>query len=77
MDALNFKYSDYERLDEGAGGAKIKWVVSILKRAVLWFIEEDKRVVKNRKFQWSQRIQLPRNKSLPNWLLPRRRYKMY
>jgi hypothetical protein len=24
MDALNFEYADYERLDEGAGGAKKK-----------------------------------------------------
>jgi hypothetical protein len=50
MDALNFKYPDYERLDEGAGGAKKKRVVSILKREVMRFIEEDKRVVKNRNF---------------------------
>jgi hypothetical protein len=32
MGALNFEYPDYERLDEGAGGAKKKRVVSILKR---------------------------------------------
>jgi hypothetical protein len=32
MDALYFEYLDYERLDEGAGGAKKKRVVSILKR---------------------------------------------
>jgi hypothetical protein len=32
MDALNFEYPDYDRLDEGVGGAKRKRVVSILKR---------------------------------------------
>jgi hypothetical protein len=32
MDALNFEYADYERLDEGVEGAKRKWVVSILGR---------------------------------------------
>jgi hypothetical protein len=32
MDALNFKYLDYKRLDEVAGGAKKKRVVSISKR---------------------------------------------
>ena len=32
MDALNFEYTDYERLDEGAGGGKRKSVVSILGR---------------------------------------------
>jgi hypothetical protein len=32
MDALNFEYPDYERLDEGAGGVKRKRIVSILSR---------------------------------------------
>jgi hypothetical protein len=32
MDALNFEYPDYERLDEGAKGAKRKIIVSILNR---------------------------------------------
>jgi hypothetical protein len=31
MDALGFKYPDYERLDDEAGGLKRKRVVSILK----------------------------------------------
>jgi hypothetical protein len=30
MDALNFEYPDYERLDEGARGDKRKRIVSIL-----------------------------------------------
>jgi hypothetical protein len=36
MDALNFGYPDYDRLDEGAGGAKRKRVVSILSRQVVY-----------------------------------------
>jgi hypothetical protein len=32
MDALNFEYPDYDRLDDGAGGANRKRVVSILSR---------------------------------------------
>jgi hypothetical protein len=32
MDALSFEYPDYERLDEGVGGAKRKRVVSFLNR---------------------------------------------
>jgi hypothetical protein len=32
MDALNFEYPNYERLDEGAGGVKRKRIVSILSR---------------------------------------------
>jgi hypothetical protein len=60
-DALNFEYLDYERLDEGARGAKKKWVVSILKRQAMQSIEEDHRAGKNRKFQRSRKIRLPRN----------------
>jgi hypothetical protein len=41
MDALNFEHPDYERLDEGARGAKKKRVVSILKRQAMWSIEKD------------------------------------
>jgi hypothetical protein len=32
MDALNFEYPDYERLDEWGGGVKRKQVVSIRSR---------------------------------------------
>jgi hypothetical protein len=32
MDALNFNYPDYERLDEGGEGIKRKRIVSILSR---------------------------------------------
>jgi hypothetical protein len=32
MDALNFEYPDYERLDEGDRGVKRKRIVSILNR---------------------------------------------
>jgi hypothetical protein len=41
MDALNFEYPDYERLDEGAGGAKRKRVVSILSRQATRSVKED------------------------------------
>jgi hypothetical protein len=46
MDALNFEYPDYERLDEGAGGANKKRVVSILKRQAMQSIEKDQRAGK-------------------------------
>jgi hypothetical protein len=49
MDALNFEYPDYKKLDEGAGGTKKKRVVSILKRQAIWSIKEDQRVVKKQK----------------------------
>jgi hypothetical protein len=40
MDALNFEYPDYERLDEGPGGAKKKRAVSILKRQAMQSVEK-------------------------------------
>jgi hypothetical protein len=43
MDALGFKYPDYDRLDEEAGGVKKKRVVSILKRQAQKSIEKDKK----------------------------------
>jgi hypothetical protein len=49
MDALNFEYPDYERLDEGAQRAKKDRVVSILKRQAMWSIEKDQRAAKNKK----------------------------
>jgi hypothetical protein len=49
MDALNFKYPDYERLDEGAERAKKKRVVSILKRQAMGSIEKDQRAAKKQK----------------------------
>ena len=46
MDAINFEYPDYERLDKGAEGAKKKRVVSILKRQAIRSIKEDYRAGK-------------------------------
>jgi hypothetical protein len=49
MDALNFEYPDYDRLDKGAGGAKRKRIVSILNRQAIRSVKEDQRVVKKQK----------------------------
>jgi hypothetical protein len=49
MDALNFEYPDYERLDKGAGGSKKKRIVSILKRQAMWSIEKDQRAGRKQK----------------------------
>jgi hypothetical protein len=46
MDALNFEYPDYNRLDEGAGGANRKRVVSILSRKVVRSVKEDQETSK-------------------------------
>jgi hypothetical protein len=49
MDALNFEYPDYEKLDEGAGGAKRKRIVSILSRQAAQFVKEDEKALKKAK----------------------------
>jgi hypothetical protein len=49
MDALNFEYPDYERLDEGAGGAKRKRIVSILNRQAIRSVKEDQKALKKQK----------------------------
>jgi hypothetical protein len=49
MDVLNFEYPDYDKLDEGARGAKRMGVVSILARQAIWSVKEDQRVVKKQK----------------------------
>jgi hypothetical protein len=46
MDALNFDYPDYEKLDEGAEGIKRKRVVSILSRQAARLIKEDANALK-------------------------------
>jgi hypothetical protein len=46
MDALNFEYLDYERLDEGAGGAKRKRVVSVLSRQAARSVKADEEALK-------------------------------
>jgi hypothetical protein len=49
MDALNFEYLDYERLDEGARGAKRKRIVSILNRQAIQLVKEDQKALKKQK----------------------------
>jgi hypothetical protein len=49
MDALNFEYPDYERLDEGAVWGKRKSVVSILGRQATRSVKEDQKASKKQK----------------------------
>jgi hypothetical protein len=41
MDALNFEYPDYEKLDKGVKGVKRKRTVSILNRQAARLVKED------------------------------------
>jgi hypothetical protein len=49
MDALNFEYPDYERLDKGAEGVKRKMIVSILSRQASRLVKEDENILKKTK----------------------------
>jgi hypothetical protein len=49
MDALNFEYLDYERLNKGVEGAKRKRVVSVLSRQATRMVKEDEKTLKKRK----------------------------
>jgi hypothetical protein len=49
MDALNFEYPNYERLNKGAEGAKRKRVVSVLRRQAARMVKKDEKTLKKRK----------------------------
>jgi hypothetical protein len=49
MDALKFKYPDYERLSKGAEGVKRKRIVSVLNRQAARMVKEDEKILKKRK----------------------------
>jgi hypothetical protein len=49
MDALNFEYPDYERLNKCAEGAKRKRVVSVLSRQAARMVKEDEKTMKKKK----------------------------
>jgi hypothetical protein len=44
MDALNFEYPDYERLNKGAKGAKRKRVVSVQSRQAARMVKDDEKL---------------------------------
>jgi hypothetical protein len=49
MDALKFEYPDYEQLNKGAEGAKMKRIVSVLSRQTARMVKEDEKILKKRK----------------------------
>jgi hypothetical protein len=46
IDALNFEYPDYDRIDEGVEGGKRKRIVSILGRQAARSVKEDHKASK-------------------------------
>jgi hypothetical protein len=49
MDALNFEYLDYERLNKGVEGQKRKKIVSVLSRQTARMVKADEESLKKRK----------------------------
>jgi hypothetical protein len=64
MDALNFEYPDYERLDKGAEGAKRKRVVSILSREAARSMKADEKALKKAKVAPEPKVQAPKKRKL-------------
>jgi hypothetical protein len=48
MDALNFEYPDYERLDRGVEGQKRKRVASVLNKEAAKLVKDDEEKLKKR-----------------------------
>jgi hypothetical protein len=51
MDALNFEYPNYERLDKGAEGQKRKRVASVLNKEAAKLVKDDEEKLKKRKLR--------------------------
>jgi hypothetical protein len=64
MDALNFEYPDYKRLDEGAEGNKRKIIVSILSRQAIRSVKEDQKALKKQKTVSEPKVSAPKQRKL-------------
>jgi hypothetical protein len=62
MDALNFEYPDYERLNKSAEGQKRKRIVSVLSRQAARMVKEDEEILKKRKSSPEPKITAPRKR---------------
>jgi hypothetical protein len=64
MDALNFEYPDYERLDKGAGGVKSNRIVSILSGQAIQSVKEDQEAMKKRKTVPEPKVLAPKKQKI-------------
>jgi hypothetical protein len=62
MDALNFEYPDYERLNKGAEGQKRKRIVSVLSRQAARMVKEDEEILKRRKSSPEPKVAAPKKR---------------
>jgi uncharacterized protein YkwD len=64
MDALNFEYPYYERLDKGAKGVKRKRIVSILNRQAVRLVKEDENILKKAKSAPEPKVAISKKRKL-------------
>jgi hypothetical protein len=64
MDALNFEYPDYERLNKGAEGQKRKRIVSVLSRQAARMVREDEEILKRRKLSPEPKVAAPKKRKV-------------
>ena len=64
MDALNFEYPDYERLNKGAEGQKRKRIVSVLSRQAARMVKEDEETLKKRKSSPEPKAAAPKKRKV-------------
>jgi hypothetical protein len=62
MDALNFEYLDYERLNKGAEGQKRKRIVSVVGRQTARMVKEDEEILKKRKLSPEPKAVAPKKR---------------
>jgi hypothetical protein len=62
MDALNFEYRDYERLNKGVEGQKRKRIVSVLSRQAVRMVREDEEIIKKRKSSPEPKVAAPKKR---------------
>jgi hypothetical protein len=62
MDALNFEYPDYERLDRGAEGQKRKRVASALDKEAAKLVKKDEKTLKKRKLSPEPKVAASKKK---------------
>jgi hypothetical protein len=62
MDALNFEYPDYERLNKGAKGQKGKRIVSVLSRQAARMVKEDEEILEKRKSSPEPKVATPKKR---------------
>jgi hypothetical protein len=62
MDALNFEYPDYERLNKGVEGQKRKSIVSVLSRQAARMVKEDEEILRRKKSSPEPKVAAPKKR---------------